>query len=64
MIWSFPHQINLTFGRRAKRLLDSAEACVNHPVDGVRASPADSHNFYDCQVTAAFHGDRPTLDVA
>ena len=20
MIWSFPHQINLTFGRRAKRL--------------------------------------------
>ena len=26
MIWSLPHQINLTFGRRAKRLLAAVEA--------------------------------------
>jgi len=31
MIWSFPHQINLTFGRRAKRL-------HQHPACGGRGS--------------------------
>ena len=35
--------------------LDSAQAGVDHPVDGVGASAADSDDLDDCQVAAALH---------
>jgi len=38
MIWSFPHQINLTFGRRAKRL-------HQYPACGGRGSGGRDHSW-------------------
>src|SRR5437763_16209138 len=44
--------------------LDPSQPGVDHPVDRVRAAAADADDLDDCQVTAAFHEYRPTLELA
>ena len=43
---------------------DAAKTRINHPVDRIGSPAADSYDLYDCQITAAFHVIRPTLDLA
>ena len=45
--------------------LDPAQARVDHPVDGVGTAAADADDLDDREIaSAAFHGFRPSLDLA
>src|SRR5437764_14600706 len=44
--------------------LDPSQPGVDHPVDRVSAAATDADDLDDCQVTAAFHEYRPTLELA